>query len=311
VIISGEMGPRTILASLYRQFNPACRLIIWATVSERTEAARNGRHRRALRRLLIGRVDGVLVNGASGRRYIEKLGMSANRITEMPYSMSLDQYSATPRHDPRSIRRLLIIGQLIERKGIVPWLEAANGWAETEKDQQIEIWLAGHGPLESRIANLPMASNIGLSLLGPVKYEALPNLYAQCGILVFPTLADEWGIVVNEAMAAGLPVMGSIHAQAVEELVKDGVNGWHFDPTSRHSAQDALQRAFATPAAQLDAMRGAARAAIAPITPDAMAEKMKSACDMVIARRDPIAAAQALPSSALDPALDMNPENPG
>ena len=56
----------------------------------------------------------------------------------------------------------------------------------------------------------------------------------KVGVLVFPTLADEWGLVVNEALAAGVPVLGSLYSQAVEELVRDGENGWTFRPDRMH-----------------------------------------------------------------------------
>ena len=63
----------------------------------------------------------------------------------------------------------------------------------------------------------------------------MAEVYAKASLFAFPTLADEWGVVVNEAMAAGLPVLGSIYSQAVEELVEDGVSGWVFRQMNRRS----------------------------------------------------------------------------
>jgi hypothetical protein len=123
-----------------------------------------------------------------------------------------------------------------------------------------------------------------LSLLGAVDYDGLSRIYGDCGIFVLPTLADEWGIVVNEAMAAGLPVLGSIQAQAVEELVEDGHNGWRFDADSADSALAALSRALATTPEALEAMREAAQRTVAAITPDAMARRMRAACDLCFPR---------------------------
>ena len=67
-------------------------------------------------------------------------------------------------------------------------------------------------------------------------HERMAEVYAKASLFAFPTLADEWGVVVNEAMAAGLPVLGSIYSQAVEELVEDGVSGWVFRPMNRRKS---------------------------------------------------------------------------
>jgi hypothetical protein len=106
-----------------------------------------------------------------------------------------------------------------------------------------------------------------LQLLGEVPYKDLPRVYQECGVFVFPTLADEWGLVVNEAMASGLPVLGSIYSQAVEELVEDGVNGWVFRPDRSEELYRALERVFSTPAAALDQMRVRARERAEKLTP--------------------------------------------
>jgi glycosyltransferase involved in cell wall biosynthesis len=60
--------------------------------------------------------------------------------------------------------------------------------------------------------------------------EELPRFYAHAGCFVHPALEEPWGLVLNEAMAVGLPVLSSNNVGAAEELVEDGVNGWKFDP---------------------------------------------------------------------------------
>ena len=47
-----------------------------------------------------------------------------------------------------------------------------------------------------------------------------------------PTFSDTWGLVVNEALATGLPVIGSLHSQAVTKKINDGENRWVYDPTN-------------------------------------------------------------------------------
>ena len=107
---------------------------------------------------------------------------------------------------------------------------------------------------------------------GPLRVVVLPSqepramaaVYAQADAFVFPTCADEWGVVVNEALAAGLPVLGSIHSQAVEELCADGETGWLFDPEDASTVLAALDRALAASGEELAAMGARARARARP-----------------------------------------------
>ena len=61
-----------------------------------------------------------------------------------------------------------------------------------------------------------------------VPYDRDTSVYSEAGALVLPTLADQWGMVVGEALASGLPVIGSIASQAVTEIVEENVTGWTF-----------------------------------------------------------------------------------
>ena len=124
--------------------------------------------------------------------------------------------------------------------------------------------------------------NLRPSFLGNRPYEEVPGILAECDILVFPTLLDEWGLVVNEAMAVGLPVLGSIYSQAVEELVAEGRTGWVYDPLDDASAAAAVERALAAPPETLAAMRAEARQRIAALTPDTAARRIADAVRLLV-----------------------------
>jgi len=97
-----------------------------------------------------------------------------------------------------------------------------------------------------------------------------------------PTLEDEWGVVVNEAMAAGLPILGSVYSQAVEELVIDGKTGWTFVPDDQGSAHAALDAALNTSGCDRACMARAARAHASALTPARIAREIAAAIDRVI-----------------------------
>ncbi len=72
--------------------------------------------------------------------------------------------------------------------------------------------------------------------------EELPRFYAQAGCFIHPALEEPWGLVLNEAMACGLPVLSGDNAGAAEELVAEGVNGWTFDATRVDEMAACLER---------------------------------------------------------------------
>lgn len=277
VIISGEMGLRTLQALLYRKLNPQSRLILWATVSEYSEKGR-GQLRERLRRSLVPQADALLVNGQSGARYISQFGVPEDHIFFAPYTTNITPFLKIPlAREPNMTDRLLYVGQLVERKGLNQFLSTVETWVQAHPERKLEFWLVGDGPLRSALEQKVWPPNLAVQFLGDVLYDRLPEFYGQAGVFVFPTLADEWGLVTNEAMAAGLPVLGSLYGQSVEELVHDGVTGWTFRPDQSEEMYRALDRALSTPREELEVIRAHARDRIAYITPEFVADQFLKA----------------------------------
>lgn len=277
VIISAQLGFRTAQAVAYRKFNPALRLVVWVDASEHTERE-IGPVRTRMRQALLRSADAVLVNGASGERYVASLGIPAARIVRAPYSTDMTPFAQLPlARDQAAARRLLYVGQLVESKGLEGLLRSLADWSVRHPEEKRELWLLGDGPLRSTLANFPVGRGITLRFFGNVPYADLSAFHAQCGILVFPTLSDTWGLVVNEALASGLPVFGSCYSQAVQELIRDGENGWTYHPDCSEELDGQLERMLAADAVHLMSMRSAARRSIAHLTPQFAASRFLQA----------------------------------
>src|SRR5581483_7356778 len=252
--LSNEMGFRTLLACIYRKLARRSRLLVVAEIAESTERGR-GRTRAFVRQLIRSRVDGFLVLGQSGARYINSLGVPKTKIFEIGYTTDIQRFCGVPLHRPAAIaHRLLYVGQLIERKGLQRFLTALSRWALQHPQRQLEFVIVGDGPLRAGLEKTAVPKNLRTVFHGNMAFSDLSAIYADCGIFAFPTLADTWGVVVNEAMAAGLPVLGSIYSQAVEELVEDGQNGWSFRPDDADAAYAAMDHALSTPVETLSVM---------------------------------------------------------
>lgn len=277
VVISGELGFRTLSAALYCALRPRAELVIWATLSEESERNR-GAFRRMVRRVLLQRANAVIVNGRSGRRYIERFHVPQRIVFEVPQTADVNVFARVPvTRSPDTAHRLLYVGRLVSVKRVAPFLQVLARWACENSSTAVEFWIAGTGPRQDAIAAVPCPSNLSVKFLGHIDYADLPRVYADAGVLVFPSDADEWGVVVNEAMASAMPVLGSSGAQAVSELVEDGKSGWVFPPADAAALYQKIGEVFSANSEQLDCMRVRARHRALAVTPELVVDRIEDA----------------------------------
>lgn len=253
-VISGEFGFRTLMAwaycALFRK-----PLIIWQGETEHSAASISNLQRRA-RQFLARRAAGFLAYGQAARRYLHSLNVDDHKISVLTQSVDNDYWiQAARRADPAAVRQAhhltgrvaLFIGHLHPRKGAHHLIDA---WAALPPALQAEnsLLLVGDGSerkrLKAQVARLK-AQNVVFA--GAVPYNELAAYYAAADFFVFPTLLDVWGLVVNEAMASGLPVLCSRYAGCAEELIIPGQTGEVFDPTDTQTLRDLLARWLQTP----------------------------------------------------------------
>jgi 1,2-diacylglycerol 3-alpha-glucosyltransferase len=120
---------------------------------------------------------------------------------------------------------------------------------------------------------------------GFVQYGALPAYYASAGACVLPSLSDQWGLAINEAMASGLPVIVSRACGCARDLVVEGANGHTFDPLDREELTRILHRVASSPRATLDAMASASRERISGYSPVRFARALAAAAGYGLERR--------------------------
>jgi len=142
----------------------------------------------------------------------------------------------------------LVAGRLEESKGVLPLLEAWRALSEAERASWTLLFV-GEGPLAGAIDEARRACGPGaIARMPALRPDALAAAYAASDLLVFASLGDPWGLVVNEAMACGLPVLCSRLAGCADDLIAPGETGWLCDPTDPAQFRAALARALADPA---------------------------------------------------------------
>lgn len=257
VVVTSELGPRTAIAAAYAALF-GLPLVIWSYHS-RTSAAAVGPVRRALRRSLLARGDAIVGMGVQAREVLRGLGVPPERLFDAPNAHAAEWWerrlAALDRHAERLALRAalrarervaLVVGRLEPVKGIAPLLDAWRALPETARAGWTLLFV-GDGPLAGAVADA-QRSDDAIALLPAQRPDALAGIFAASDLLIFPSLGDTWGLVVNEAMACGLPVLCSRLAGCADDVVAPGENGWLFDPTDAADFHAALATALADPA---------------------------------------------------------------
>ena len=220
------------------------RSVPWAYWGEELQFDRAPLTRRVTRRVLrqpLRLADAVFAIGSRAADSYARLGIAPDRIARFHYYADADNFrlDAEARARARqSVRAragidehtvtFLFCGQLIPRKGVDTVLRAfarvqARGLAPA-------LLIVGDGPQRAELESLASALGIAhaVTFAGFAEPEALPPYFAAADAIVVASRQEGWGLVVPEAMAAGLPVLASDRVNAAVELIEPGRNGFLF-----------------------------------------------------------------------------------
>ena len=184
---------------------------------------------------IINSFNAALVGGKSHKQYLSKLGMDCNAIF-----LGYDVVGNSNFH-PDKIKYLpnpcqkpffLAINRFISKKNLLFLINCYAKYLNKVGNKAWDLILCGDGELrpqiEAQITQLNLQNKVYLP--GFLQQEELLPYFAHAGCFVHASTTEQWGLVVNEAMAAGLPVLVSHRCGCFEDLVIEGVNGFGFDP---------------------------------------------------------------------------------
>lgn len=218
------------------------RVAVVATDSKADDAPRVW-WRERMKSQIIRSFDAAIVAGTPHRAYLEQLGFPPDFIflgcdvvdNEFFHRMAEQAREQPEQHshlpglaDPTPF--FLSSNRLIKVKNVDTLLEAYGMYRQGRPDPW-RLVLIGEGAERAKLEDIISQRRIeGVTITGFRQLEDLPAYYGRAGAYIHPTLKDTWGLVVNEAMASGLPVLVSDRAGCVDDLVRDGDNGYRFDP---------------------------------------------------------------------------------
>lgn len=195
--------------------------------------------REAMVRALLSRIDCACAIGQQNRAFYRRRGVEDARLGSMPYCVDTETFSKRAADsDPQALRAelhlppdvpvLLYASKLTQRKNADLLLQACSDLCQQQKTP-LALVIVGDGELrdtlEAQAARLPATSPLLVRFAGFRNQSELPAYYALADIFALPSVRETWGLVVNEAMAAGCAILATDQVGSAADLVRTGVNG--------------------------------------------------------------------------------------
>ncbi len=232
VIIVGGYSIVTIrlwLRSLFRKTT----YVIWSGSVHR-EGYYDSWIRKFIRKLVTKRASAYIAYGSKAKEYLEDLGaksekifIARNTVDTTFFSQQTDKLRVALY--PEKKFHFTYVGFISLRKNLMKLMDAIKLLAEKRSDFAVD--LVGEGPdqalFDSFVKNHHLEDKV--NFIGFVQKDQIPVYLARSSCFVFPSEYDIWGLVVNEAMAAGLPCISSPKSGVTVDLIKNGETGFAID----------------------------------------------------------------------------------
>jgi glycosyltransferase involved in cell wall biosynthesis len=223
--------------------------LLWC---ESTAKDKRAGHRllESLKKNFFDKCTGTIVPGTAAGKYVALMGVSPEHIFIAPNAVDNELFASRAEDARRNAacvrdqlelpeRYFLFVGRLVKSKGVLEVLTAYSRLNENLRSQ-VGLVFAGDGPLRSELERVAKSTCPGaIGFAGFVQRDDLAQYYGLADCLVFPTHSDPWGLVVNEAMACGLPVICGESAGCAPDLVK--ANGRLIDFRDVEQLANAMQ----------------------------------------------------------------------
>lgn len=261
-----------------------------------------------VKRRVIALCSAALVGGQRHKDYLTDLGMAADRIFT-GYDVVDNEHFARGAEEARGRRTevrdqlglpenfFLASARFIPKKNLDTLIRAYSEYRQrflssdlrppirqrTDSPRRTsEPWslvLLGDGPLRSDLCRLISDLRLERSVMMPgfKQYEELPIYYGLAKAFVHASSTEQWGLVVNEALAAGLPVVVSDRCGCRSELVRDGLNGFSFDPGNQEQLTSRLLEMSSLSTQDRERMGQAGREIAAQFAPEKFGEGLEQA----------------------------------
>lgn len=271
IVCCGWDTPAAFAAARYAK-RTGTLFVLWSG-STASESTLLRRLTRPLVRKLVRHANAWVAYGSRAKEYLVSLGADPEKTCLAYNTVDLAEFAAACLavnvEEMRSHLGIgtthvaLYCGNLLELKGVGDLIDA---FAQV-RERDVTLVLVGSGKHEpkyrARVRELGIDGRVVFA--GFVQRADMPAYYALGHVLILPSRSEVWGLVLNEALACGVPVIATDVCGATPDLVRSGENGFVVPSRNPRALARAIDDYFAQPERHA-AMREAARASIAPFT---------------------------------------------
>ena len=223
---------------------------------------------------LLAHVAGAFVAGTRSFEYATQLGIPSHMI-RIGYDVVDNAHFAARPDGAR--KGFIVSARFIQVKNLPFIMRAYAAYRDLHRiasadERPWTLNLVGDGALRNELEELALGFRSDVVFRGFLQYEDLPSAYAGAGTLLLPSVKDTWGLVVNEGMAAGLPVLVSQRCGCVPDLLEEGVNGYALDPADQAAWAKRMLFLALMPSESRVAMGAASQRIVARFSPETHAE---------------------------------------
>ena len=248
-------------------------------------------------RLYVRKYNAALVGGNQHKEYLAQLGVPVDQIFlgyDVVDNSYFTQAAQIARQDPSAARHrqpkipskpyFLAVTRLIPRKNVVSLLEAYSAYRQQVGEQAWDLVVCGSGTEEFSIRQLIQNDQLEafVHLPGFITYQQIGDWYGLAAAFIHPALQEQWGLVVNEACASGLPILCSHTVGACYELVHNMRNGLTFDPTSAQAIAQSLLKMHSFRPTQRANMGQSSQQIVAQYSPQHFADGLIKAVEWIL-----------------------------
>lgn len=182
------------------------------------ERSREAKQARKLEEKVFRGADWITLTTAKMAEAVtQRYKVRAEKIGIIPNYVETDRFYPACEHQPAQKLRIGFVGRLDTQKNLRNLIAALV-------DVDVEVWLIGYGPLKEELERFAEGTVAQFKFLGNVPNHELPNMLNQCDLFVMPSLYEGHPKALLEAMASGLPVVGT-RVPGIQEIITDGENG--------------------------------------------------------------------------------------
>jgi len=278
--VFAQLNPDVVIICGY-SYLPTWSVLAWAKISNKPvvlwfESNLFDHPRRKTKELVkqafVSAFASAHVYGQSNSEYLEHLGMSPSKILEKRATVDSSLFMKRRANFNVGFRRFIFVGRFSPEKNLLKLLEA---FSIVRSKGHAELVMAGYGPDELLLREYVQSAGLGdyVIFAGQKTQDEVSMSMAESDCLVLPSLSEPWGLVVNEALCTGLPVIVSDRCGCARDLA-NLETGWVFRAQDMDELAAAMFNVCSLPLDRLQKMGEAAVKLAAEYTPEACARRI-------------------------------------